>query len=97
VFTHHGRIIEKNGNETLSFHVGLDNFLYMVGSTRRPTWLAGGECDFVRNGRSMSPTLTDHTACPGLELLSCEHLAIQAAAAGLLLNVHKQLTTDNSE
>ncbi len=50
-------------------------------------------------GRDLPTTaLTDHTACPGLELLSCEHLAIQAAAAaGLLLNVHKQLTTDNSE
>jgi hypothetical protein len=53
-------------------------------------WLEESEpagCD----GRSMPPTLTDRTTCPGLELLSCEHLAIPAAAAaGLLLNVHKQ-------
>jgi hypothetical protein len=35
----------------------------------------------------------DYTACPGLGLLSCEHLAIPGAAAGSLLsNVHKQPT-----
>ncbi len=46
--------------------------------------------DFVRAGWSMPPALTDHTACPGLGLLSCKRLAIQAAvAAGLLINVHK--------
>jgi hypothetical protein len=60
-----------------------------------PGWLEESEpagCDFVRDGRSMPLTLTDRTACPGLELLSCEHLEIPAAAAaaGLLLNVHKQ-------
>jgi hypothetical protein len=37
-------------------------------------------CDFVRDGRSMPLALTDHTACPGLGLLSCERLAIPAAA-----------------
>ncbi len=48
-------------------------------------------CDFVHDGQSMPQALTDHTACPGLGLLSCERLAIPAAAAaGLLLNVHKQ-------
>jgi hypothetical protein len=42
----------------------------------------------------MSPALMDHTPCHGLWLLSCERLAIPAAAAaaGLLLNVHKQPT-----
>ncbi len=46
----------------------------------------------VRDGRSML-ALTDNTARPGLGLLSCERLAIPAAAAaGLLLIVHNQLT-----
>ncbi len=43
------------------------------------------ECDIVRDRLSMPPSLTDHTACPGQEVLSCERLAIPAtAAAGLL-------------
>ncbi len=31
-------------------------------------------CDFVYDGRSMPPSLTDHTTCPGLGLPSCERL-----------------------
>ncbi len=47
-------------------------------------------CDFVRDGRSLPPALTDCTACPGLELLSCELLANLADVADvLILNVHK--------
>jgi hypothetical protein len=39
----------------------------------------------------MPPSLTDRTACPGLELLSCELLANPAAVADVLvLNVHRQ-------
>jgi len=35
----------------------------------------------------------DFTGCPGLGLLSCERLGNPAAAAaGLLLNIHKQPT-----
>ncbi len=44
-----------------------------------PGWLEESDpagCDFVRDGRSMPPSLTDHTACLGL-------------GADLLLNVHK--------
>ncbi len=52
-----------------------------VRATRRPAWLAWGEWpagrDFVRDGRSMPPALTDHTTCPGLH------------GADILLNVHK--------
>ncbi len=35
--------------------------------TRRPAWLAGREwpSDFVRDGRSMPPALTDHSTGPG--------------------------------
>ena len=37
----------------------------------------------------MPPFLTDRTACPGLELLSCELLANPAAVAdALVLNVY---------
>ena len=40
-----------------------------------PAWLAGGRVtqpgDFVRDGRSMPPALTDCTARPDLGLLSC--------------------------
>jgi hypothetical protein len=62
-----------------------------------PGWMEDSDqagCDFVHDGWSMPPALTDHTAGPGLGLLSCERLAIPAAAAaaGLLLNVHKQPT-----
>jgi hypothetical protein len=70
----------------------------MLGLVISVKWLVqhGGPpgCDFVRNGWSMSPTLMDHRAYPGLGLLSCERLADQAPAAapGLLLNVHKQPT-----
>ncbi len=41
---------------------------YRADPTRRPAWLAGGvpQCDFVRDGRSMPSTLTDHTTFPGL-------------------------------
>ncbi len=58
-----------------------------------PGWLEESDaawCDFVHDERPMPPTMMDHTACPGLGLLSCEHLAIpsSAAAAGLLLNAH---------
>jgi hypothetical protein len=34
-----------------------------------PGWLEDSDpagCDFVRDGRSMPPALTDHTTCPGL-------------------------------
>ncbi len=59
-------------------------------------WLEDSDqagCDIVRDGRSMPLALTNHTACPGRKLLSCEPLAIPAAAAaGFLLNVHKQPT-----
>ncbi len=42
------------------------------------------------DGRSMPPSLTDPTACPGLELLSCKLLEHPAAAADVpALNVHK--------
>ncbi len=38
----------------------------------------------------MPPSLTDRTACPGLELLSCELLANPVAGTDdLALNVHK--------
>ena len=38
----------------------------------------------------MPPSLTDRTACPGLELLSCELLANPAAVVYVLVvNVHK--------
>ncbi len=45
-----------------------------AGPARRPAWLAGEEsdptgCDFVRDGRSMPPALTEHTTCPGLGLI----------------------------
>ncbi len=47
--------------------------------------------DLRCDGRSMSPSLTDHIACPGLELLSCELLANPAAFADVLvLNIHTQ-------
>jgi hypothetical protein len=39
---------------------------------RPPGWLEESDpegCDFVRDGRSMPPALTDHTTCPGLWLL----------------------------
>ncbi len=40
--------------------------------------------------RSMPPSLMDRTACPGLELLSCELLTNPAAVVDVLvLNVHK--------
>ncbi len=51
-----------------------------------PGWLEESDpagCDFVCDGRSLPPALTDHTACPGLGLLNCECLAIPTA--GLLL------------
>jgi hypothetical protein len=47
------------------------------------------------DGWSMPPALTDHTAGPGLGLLSCERLAIPAADAAavfFILNVRKQPT-----
>ena len=37
-----------------------------------PGWLEESDpagCDFVRDGRSMPPALTDHTTCPGLGLI----------------------------
>ncbi len=37
-----------------------------------PGWLEESDpagCDFVRDGRSMLPALTDHTTCPGLGLI----------------------------
>ncbi len=37
-----------------------------------PSWLEASdpaECAFVLDGRSMPPALTDHTTCPGLELI----------------------------
>jgi hypothetical protein len=37
-----------------------------------PVWLEESDpagCDFVRDGRSMPPALTDHTTCPGLGLI----------------------------
>jgi hypothetical protein len=37
-----------------------------------PGWLEESEptgCDFVRDGRSMPPALTDYTICPGLGLI----------------------------
>jgi hypothetical protein len=59
-----------------------------------PGWLEKSDPagrDFISDGRSISPALTDHTACLGLGLLNYERLAIPAAAAGAgrLLNVHK--------
>ncbi len=57
-----------------------------------PSWLQENDpagCDFVRDGRSMQPLLTDRAACPGLELLSCQLLANPAVVAVVLvLNVH---------
>ncbi len=41
-------------------------------------WPAG--CDFVCDGWFMPPAPTNRTACPGLELLSCERLTIPASA-----------------
>jgi hypothetical protein len=42
----------------------------ILGPTRRPALPAGPTgCDFVRDGRSMPPALTDHTTCPGLARL----------------------------
>jgi hypothetical protein len=37
-----------------------------------PGWLEESDpagCDFVRDGQSMPPALTDHTTCPGLGLI----------------------------
>jgi hypothetical protein len=37
-----------------------------------PGWLEESDtagCDFVCDGRSMMPALTDHTTCPGLGLI----------------------------
>jgi hypothetical protein len=60
----------------------------------QPGWLeeidpAG--CDFVRDGRSMLPSLTDCTACPYLKLLSAVSFwQIKAAVVDVLvLNVHR--------
>ncbi len=60
-----------------------------------PGWLErdpagwGLFCD----GRSMPLSLTDRTACPGLELLSCELLANPAAVADVLVLIaHKTLS-----
>ncbi len=61
-----------------------------------PGWLEDQSdpagCDFVWLTVHAAHTLTDHSACPGLKLLSCKRLAITAAAAAacLFLNVHKQ-------
>ncbi len=49
---------------------------------RRVTHAAGR--DLCCDGRSMPPTLTERTACPGLQLLSCELLANPAAVANVL-------------
>jgi hypothetical protein len=38
-------------------------------------------CDFVRDGRSMPPALTRERLPRPVELLSCDRLAISAAAA----------------
>ncbi len=58
-----------------------------------PGWLDESDPagrDLSCDGRSMPPSQTDHTACPGLELLSCELLANPAAVADVLaLNVHE--------
>ncbi len=37
-----------------------------------PGWLEESDpagCDFVRDGRSMTPAMTDHTTCSGLGLI----------------------------
>jgi hypothetical protein len=53
-----------------------------------PGWLE--ESDPTGCDRSMPPALTDRTAWPGLELLSCELLANPADVADdLVLNVNK--------
>jgi hypothetical protein len=53
-----------------------------------PGWLE--ESNLAGCDRSMPPVLTDRTAWPDLELLSCEFLANPAAVADVLvLNVHK--------
>jgi hypothetical protein len=68
-------------------HAGLTHTGWTNGGRRLERWPntearqesdpAGGHlcCD----GRSMPPSLTDRTACPGLELLRCELLANPAA------------------
>ncbi len=38
-------------------------------------------CDFVRDGRSMPPALTDHTTCPGHGAAQLRASGISAAAA----------------
>jgi hypothetical protein len=48
-----------------------------------------GEICVVMDG-PCHPSLTDNTACRGLELFNCQLLANQAAAADVaVLNVHK--------
>jgi hypothetical protein len=77
--------------ETLVFYIVLN--LYAIRpKTRKTRGLAqhgrGGEwpcrlflIDLLCDGRSVPSFLTDHTTCPGWqELLSCEFLAIPAAA-----------------
>jgi hypothetical protein len=65
-----------------------------------PDWLEKSdpaECDFIRDGRSISPSMTDHTACPDLGLLSCERLAIPTASAAVLLLYEQTQETDMME
>ncbi len=51
----------------------------------------GGICVVMDGPSSMPPSLTDRTACPDLELLSCELFTNPAAFADVLvLNVHTQ-------
>ncbi len=57
---------------------------YRDDPTRKLAWLAGGKgpgWDLRCYGWSMLSSLTDRTARPDLELLSCEHLANPAAVA----------------
>jgi hypothetical protein len=61
----------------------------------QPGWLkesAPARYDFVRDGRSIPPALTDCNACPGLEQLSCELLEIQL----LLLIIYSTECTQNT-
>ncbi len=61
-----------------------------------PGWLEESDpagCDFVRDGRSIPPPMTDRTACLGLELLSCSWAACELLvnpADVLVLNVNKK-------
>jgi hypothetical protein len=50
-----------------------------------PGWLEESDpagCDFLRDGRSMPPALTVHSACPNLGLIY------------ILLNIHKTLSCE---